>query len=210
MVRIAVLSVLLVIAGLAASADMATRDAFILSCQLFPADATAADFAARFGAANVVEGQVYLGEGEYEAGTILFADVPEQRAEITWQQPAVKRAPKMMRIRGAKSRWRTPQGLTLGLALPTVERLNRRPFRLWGFDWDYGGTTLSWSGGMLSRAESPTCKVWARFSRDEQPRSSEASHLAAQVSGEREFSSGHPGMQAAHAHVGAAGLFWQQ
>ena len=78
------------------------------------------------GPVNVKDAQVYLSEGEYAAGTILFADDPERRAEITWLDSVNKRSPTLIRIqidKGGRTRWRTPQGLTTGLGLAAVERL---------------------------------------------------------------------------------------
>ena len=189
-----------------------SADPFVLSCHEIGVDASAAWFSGRFGPVNVKDAQVYLGEGEYAAGTILFADDPERRAEITWLDSVNKRSPTLIRIqidKGGRTRWRTPQGLTTGLGLAAVERLNRRPFRLSGFDWDYGGTTMSWSGGVLARAETATCGVWARFWYDSDGLSPEQIRLALQVSGSREFSSGHPGMQARVPWVHDVGLHWR-
>jgi hypothetical protein len=183
---------------------------FILSCQSITSDMTASDLSDRFGAANVTDGQIDVGEGFYEPGTIAFADIPERRAEFTWKQAATKRSPDVVWIRGGQSAWQTPGGVTLGLNLTVVERLNRRPFRLLGFGWDNGGTTTSWSGGVLAQAELPMCAIWVRFEEEEESRLTPVElRLYRQVNGEREFSSGHPGMAAARAHVREMGLSWR-
>jgi hypothetical protein len=195
---------------LAVSDSQTAVNSLTLSCRSITSDMTASDLADRFGAANVTDGQIDVGEGFYEPGTIVFADIPEHRAEFTWRQAAAKRAPDTVWIRGEKSAWQTPGGVTLGLSLTVVERLNRRPFRLLGFGWDNGGTTTSWSGGIVARAELPMCAIWVRFEEEEESRLNPvALRLSRQVTGEREFSSGHPGMAAARPHVREMGLSWR-
>lgn len=191
-------------------ASYATADSLLVSCREFGQHLSADDLASRFGASNVSNGQVYVGEGFYEPGTVLFPEIPDQRAEFTWKDVESKRGPKVLRIRGYKSQWRSPQGLTLGLSLSSVERLNRGPFRLRGFGWDYGGTTTSWAGGALAQAELPACVLWARFwEREETSLDVAERRLVRQVLGEREFSSGHPGMQIAAARLRIMGLSWR-
>jgi hypothetical protein len=36
--------------------------------------------------------------------------------------------------------------------LTELEKMNGKPFKLSGFDWDYGGNVLSWNGGKLESA----------------------------------------------------------
>lgn len=194
--------------GLLGQVPAQPRGTFEVSCTTVHASTSRADLVARFGAANIVDDQVYVGEGSYEPATILFGNSPERRAEFIWTTPA-RRVLRFMRISGDKSQWRTPQGLTVGLDLAQVERLNRRPFQLSGFGWDYGGTTTSWSGGVLAQAELPSCTVWARFATGDRL-TEEESRLVGQVQRDEAFSSGHPGMQAAHARVSQIGLGWRQ
>jgi hypothetical protein len=204
--RTLILLVLGVALTVCSTVGVTTQTNFELSCSTMGPSTSVTDLSARLGDANVADGQVYVGEGFYEPGTVLFGNTPEQRAEIIWQDAEAKRAPSSIRVSGDKSQWRTRQGLTLGLDLTEVERLNRRPFRLRGFGWDYGGTTTSWSGGVLVQGELPGCFIWARFGNDEERLTAEESRLFRQVSGEREFASGHPGIQAAHARVRRFGL----
>jgi hypothetical protein len=91
-----------------------------------------------------------------------------------------------------KSLWKTRYGIGLGTSLKDLEKINRRPFRLAGFNWDYGGTVLSWSDGFLEKdfGSNGDKKAFFRLSADH-------SHLADTnlVQGDRDFSSGHPVMQ---------------
>lgn len=147
---------------------------------------------ARFGSSSVATGEIYLGEGFSETGTVLFGDSPENRVEILWRDVDAQSGPKSVRVRGESSRWQTPGGLTLGLTLHAVERLNAKPFRLTGFGTDYEGTQLSWSGGRLGPSSASACAVRVRLRPDD---SGDDKPWYRQVIGDREFSSGHPAMQ---------------
>jgi hypothetical protein len=199
-----ILIALPLIAAMVRTAAVAEQDPFILSCTAFSATLTAAELVARYGASNVKADKIHIGEGEFEDGTVLYPDEPKRRAEILWKERNIQRSPQMIRVTAAESQWRTFQGLALGLTLREVEKLNRRPFRLSGFGWDYGGTTIRWSGGALESKGSKDCNVWARF--QSEPSTPAEVRLARQVMGDKEFSSGHPGMQASNARVYQFGL----
>jgi hypothetical protein len=192
--------------AVARAADMREEGALILSCTSFSRNFTAADIVARYGSSNIKTDKIYVGEGEYEDGMMLYSDEPKRRAELLWEEQDNKQFLRMIRITGAGSQWQTSQGLRLGLTLRAVEKLNRRPFRLAGFGWDYGGTTISWSGGALESKGPKDCSVWARFRPG--PSSPAGTRLLSQVIGDRNFSSGHPGMQASNARVYEFGLYF--
>ena len=82
---------------------------------------------------------------------------------------------------------------------PELERINRKPFRLAGFDWDYSGTVLSWNSGVLEGVfgSEGRKKVFLRLIYSTDPAPPE--HRA--VQGDRSFSSGHPAMQKINPHV---------
>ena len=175
------------------SIDARARASRVLDCDsAFRATDDAVSLAERFGAAAVAKGDIYLGEGFSEVGTILFGQSERDRVEILWKDVFGQREPRSVRIRGQGSNWRTPTGVSLGDDLRRIERLNGRPFRLAGFGWDYSGTQLSWAGGRLERPPSASCSTRARM-RPEQTKDTQDWYR--QVIGYREFSSGHPAMQ---------------
>jgi hypothetical protein len=184
-----------VVALTTVGAGAAPADTRLLDCSVFPVDATAARLVARFGREQVADGAVEVGEGESEPGTIVFPDSGDSKVEIIWHDAVGRSRPQRVFVRTAASRWRSATGLRIGLDLQRVERINRKPFRLLGFGWDYGGTVSSWSGGALDHDRDAPCYVSAAFN----PAASDATDrmsIEAQVLGEREFSSGHPAMQA--------------
>jgi len=114
------------------------------------AHTTRADLVRTYGAANVVDKDVDVGEGETEPGTVIFPNDPERLIEILWKDPEKKTLPASAQLSGAKSRWKTAHNISLGTSLKDLERLNGRPFKLAGFGWDYSGTVLSWENGSLA------------------------------------------------------------
>jgi hypothetical protein len=188
--------------GASANQESAAAESRVLNCEsVFTRDMRATTLVKQFGAANVTDGEISIGEGDTAPGTILFAKSPEERVEILWRDRRGRRLPQSVWIRGQKSRWTTPGGLTLGQDLRTVSRLNGRTFRLLGFGWDYEGTVASWSGGTLSRLGSQGCIVRARLRPDPGKDDAERQRWLKQVAGDREFPSTHAAMQALNPRV---------
>ena len=162
------------------------------------AQTTEAGLTRTYGKANVVAQAVDLGEGETELGTTLFPADPVRQVEILWKDPLGKRWPKRVQISGGKSLWRTVHGISLGTTLKNLEQLNRKPFLLTGFDWDYSGTVVSWNNGALGQELDHPGRVLLRLmpSHDHSQRLDYSS-----VEGDRDFSSRHPAMQKLHPAV---------
>jgi hypothetical protein len=56
-----------------------------------------------FGASNVVDQDVDVGEGETVPGTVLFPKDPKLPIEILWKDPDKKTQPSLPRLRGARA-----------------------------------------------------------------------------------------------------------
>ncbi len=181
----------------------AQGEPLVFSCSIFSRDSSEADLRARFGATNVTTAPVPWGgaEGDYNEGTVLFAETTDARVEILWKERNARRTPEWVSVRGKHSRWRSAGGITLGTDLLTIEKLNRRPFRLIGFGSDVSGTVMSWSGGRLEVKDTNNCRVRVRLSPELGPEQRYANRLLGQLMGEREYSSGHPAMQSLNAKV---------
>ena len=160
----------------------------------FPPTISAAELVRRFGRENVTTETIFLGEGESTSGTVLFARNTEKRLEIVWQDSAGQRLPSMIRVQGESgSLWVTSEGITLTTRLRTLERLNGKPFRLFGFGFDGSGMVKTWSGGKLEGSGGGSCRL--RMGLDAIARDATDRRLASQVTGDHEFSSAHPAMQ---------------
>src|SRR5215467_814787 len=151
--------VLLVLRFLFASVQIPDANSWTISADgrsaAITATTTQTDLQRMYGPENVKDGEIQIGEGEVESGTVVFPDDPLKRIDVLWADPE-KRVPKSLYVGGThsdasadKSLWRTNYGITLGTTLLELERINRKPFFLAGFDWDYSGTVLSWNSGVL-------------------------------------------------------------
>ncbi len=148
-----------------------------------------------YGSRNVRRASIDVGEGETERGTILFPGTPDA-VEILWKRPFSH--PLCLIISSPKTRWRTTERITVGTTAEKIERINRFPFRLTGFSWDYEGRSMSWGKGKLAKELVldflPTCKV------------SVADERA--VTGDGIFSSAHPSMLRKKLTVVSIRIFW--
>jgi hypothetical protein len=151
------------------------------------------------GRENVADGEVNVGEGEMEPGTILYSNDPTRTLQIIWKDAKTRTAPKRVQLTGDASKWKTVSNVTLGTSLKELERLNRRPFRLLGFGWDYSGTVTSWSDGELSVAVSHKRALHSLIPSDLDGEL--YATVGGQVRGDREYSSGHPAMQSLNPRV---------
>jgi hypothetical protein len=150
----------------------------------------------RYGDSNVVAGVVNVGEGQTEAGTILFPRDSARRLAILWADSSRRTHPTRVEVDGSPTRWMVIPGVSLGTSLAELERLNGKPFRLFGMDFDYSGTVDSWEGGRLDSLWRPAAGsrhlVWLRL----QPENTSAdAALAAKVVGERVFPSSDSAMR---------------
>ena len=150
---------------------------------------TEAELTAAHGAGAVRAIDVQIGEGDTAPGTVLFPDDSTRRLEILWGDAAGRRHPARIILRGERSEWTLARGVTLGMTLRDVERLNAGPFRLAGFSGDYGGVVIDWDAGAL---KGPLDGATLYFTPE---RSQEELAAYAEVIGDREFSSAHAAMQ---------------
>jgi len=111
------------------------------------------DLVRMFGAVNVVDQNVDVGDGELQSATFLFPKDPERRLEILWKDPDSKTSPQSADILGEKSRWHTIHGITLGTPASDLEHFNGRPFRfsLTNDGTDMAAELISWRGGLLEK-----------------------------------------------------------
>lgn len=117
--------------------------------------------------------------------TVLFPKDPKRRLEVWWQN-ANRTGLYLIDIAG-KSVWVAPKGLRLGLTLEQVEKLNRKPFKLKGFDAAGVASVADWDGGELASLPGG-CKASASV------RAKEKS-TAAELPAKDEYSSSDPAMR---------------
>lgn len=100
-----------------------------------------------YGLGAVVRDSVYVGEGFFEPGTLVFPNTAAE-LEIIWQDTSA-RCPRYVIARKPKAPWTTLGGVRIGALLRDVVRENGRAFKFSGFDWDYQGYVTEWGGGTL-------------------------------------------------------------
>jgi hypothetical protein len=106
----------------------------------------------RYGESNVVEQAVDLGEGQTEGGAVIFANDPAHRAFVYFIDGNSANPLSAIYVRDVGSSWTGPFGIRIGMPSTELERLNGKPFRFLGFDWDYGGYVSHWTDGSLANA----------------------------------------------------------
>jgi hypothetical protein len=181
----------------ACCAALAAAPAFAdeIDCEaVFTRDATHEKIAASFGADNVKIDDIPGAEGEVLTGTIVYPDDPNRRLEVAWQDEAMRDPIVMVTER---SGWRVG-GVKIGLSLAELEALNGGPFKLYGFDWDYGGMITDWGGGALAKPLRGGCALSVQLHRaDDVP-----DEVADKAAGDAEFSSADSDVQALRPVVG--------
>lgn len=102
-----------------------------------------------FGAKNVKHQTVHVAEGETADGTVIYPNDAKRRVSFIWKDAKKRDVVEVIRLEDKPSLWHLPNQITTGTTLVQLEKLNGKPFKLSGFDWDYGGNVLSWNGGKL-------------------------------------------------------------
>lgn len=152
-------------------------------------DATEDSLRAIYGDDRVESVLVARGEGFVCKGSRVIFDNGEF-LEVTWLDTESKASPDSIYVKGES--WRTGDGIGLGINLQEIEKINGKPFRLLGFEWDYGGTITSWEGGNL---EGQPGEMWIALTPDQEAYQQTSGNEAGQVAGDSEFLSDHPVMR---------------
>lgn len=154
------------------------------------------------GTEHVRRDTIFIGEGEYRIGTTLFKGTADE-AQILWQDTLKYARPELVRLIPATnpddSQWLVEGGLRVGASLKEVEKLNGKPFELYGFGWDYGGTVSDWKGGKLTYSTSGKTYLGAIFVYDYNETEQDA--IAEKVMGDATFLSSNPAMQQLNPHI---------
>jgi hypothetical protein len=169
------------------------------SCEAFPRDTGEAQLIARYGRENVRPAGIVGWDDGPQDGTVVFPDDEGLKLEIIWADPGSRHRIDTIRTRGLAGRWRSPDGITVGMALKTIEQRNGWPFRLsrfWGEG--YPGQVLSWGNGRFTANVPGGCSVYIYLLPPEGVAIDRAVRRQLNV---RELSSGHPAMQAVNPRV---------
>jgi hypothetical protein len=124
------------------------------------AKSTRANLVQMFGTNNVEDGNPEMDDDPTESRTFVSFPQPNQTVDIVWA--AGMKGTRIQTILLSQnppfdSKWHTVDGITLGTTLQQLEKLNKRPFALAGFDWDESGVVTSWRGGALHQKLETSC-----------------------------------------------------
>ena len=166
------------------------------------ASTTHADLVRMFGASNVTDGNVTVTDAGPEPGSIVFQRDPTKSLTILWNkdkpQPHISYVIVCQSPLPKSCRWHTPMGpyeIAFGTTLKILERINGRPFRLYGFGWDYGGLISFWNDGRLERLRTACPTLGIRVAASAVGPSGKESQAYKKMSGDREYWSSDPAMQ---------------
>ncbi|QIP12720.1 hypothetical protein G8759_08820 [Spirosoma aureum] len=108
---------------------------------------------------------LYGAEGEEFLGATLYKGTADE-VQVIFTDNEKRTRPQTVLIRPkrfddeglpipdvAPTRWVTASGLRIGTTLKELEKRNGKPFKIWGFEWDYGGMVSSWQGGKLTSSD---------------------------------------------------------
>jgi hypothetical protein len=138
---------------------------------------------------NIDFAEVDTGSGKTMA-SIIFPTDPKRRHEVWWSDQNKRKDTYLIAING-HSTWAGPGGLRLGLSIADLEKLNRKPFKLKGFDKDGIASVTDWDGGTLA-ALPGGCKAGVYLHADAKA----AATAVAALPADREFSSADPALRA--------------
>lgn len=88
-----------------------------------------------YGEANLKDGQIPVGEGFTQVGTIV-AQGTDHQFTLLWLNP---QRTKPLLAQDLGPAWKTPEGLAVDLPYTDLQAILGK-FVVYGFEWDYGGT----------------------------------------------------------------------
>ena len=156
------------------------------------------DLVKAFRSNNVVYREVDGAAGQKIKASVLYPDDPKARLEFVWSDEKARRRPLLIKAKD-QSAWTTTHGVRIGMPLAEVEQVNGKPFKLSGFDWDYGGRVTDWQGGALSKPQRGGCTIAVEFVH---PEDAPEANLT-KVTGDSEFLSDNADIRAVEPYVGA-------
>lgn len=165
--------------------------AHVVACTgIFSKESNHLRLAMTFDYKNVTFADVDADGGAKVQATIVFPNDPKRRLEVWWSNPAERSGIYLIDIKG-KSSWGAPGGMRLGFNLVQLEKLNKKPFKLKGFDKNGVATVSDWDGGALASLAGG-CKSGVSLTADPKAPADEVSALSA----DKEYSSADPAIRA--------------
>jgi hypothetical protein len=162
----------------------------VVACSgIFGKDSNHLRLAMTFEYKNVTFADVDANGGAKVKASIVFPNDPKRRLEVWWSNPAERSGTYLIDIKG-KSTWGAPGGMRLGLNLMQLEKLNKKPFKIKGFDKSGVASVSDWDGGALALLPGG-CKSGVSLTAD--PKAS--ADAVGAMSADKEYSSSDPALR---------------
>jgi hypothetical protein len=204
-------SIGVIVGSLALAASIALAEpaasAGVIKCEAktFGRSTSRVDLVKAFGANNVVDEEIDSGASEKIKASVLYPNDPKARLEFIWSDQKARRRPAAIRAKDQSS-WASANGIRIGMAIADIEKMNGKPFKLSGFDWDLGGRVTDWQGGALGKPLRGGCILGVEFVH---PEDAPDANLT-KVTGDREFSSDNEDMRAVEPFVGTVTISYSK
>lgn len=165
-------------AALAAFSLAQAAEPTAIACEgPFAKDATEETLKAAFGADNVVYKTVPGPEGTETNASVIYPNDPSKMVTVNWWDEEKRALPSNISVSFAPKddaasaadywataiAWSSVQGVKIGATIEEIQTLNGKPFKISGFEWDYGGFAVNWDGGKLETPEGSDCHLMVRF-----------------------------------------------
>jgi hypothetical protein len=166
------------------------RGAHVVACTgVFAKASNALRLALAYDYKNVVLADVPADGGTKVKASVVFPNNPKFRLEVWWSNPAETSGIYLIDIKD-KSTWIGPEGMRLGLDLAQLEKLNKKPFKLKGFDKKGVATVSDWDDGALATLPGG-CKSGVMLTADAKASADAVSAMSA----DKEYSSADPALR---------------
>jgi len=109
---------------------------------------TESDLKRVFGAANVLHEALMVRDADPYPGLVIYSR-PHYHPSNRLLEVIPDGQGRAHSVSISSQRWRTSSGIRLGMTASELEQINGKPFRLYGFGWDFQGGVMSWEGGKL-------------------------------------------------------------
>jgi hypothetical protein len=149
-------------ASLASAQQPAASPPLTITCSgPFAKDSSHARLQQAFGATNVAIQKIDGAEGETFEASVLYRSEPLKRLEVAWNDDKKRSGLSSASVK-KPSTWTGPEGIHVGMTVEEVAAANGQPFKLNGFEWDYGGYVVDLKGKLATLPGG--CSMTLRFS----------------------------------------------
>lgn len=110
---------------------------------------TEEDLVTFFGSDAVSRGEISIPSGKKEACTFVYKGTENELAIVF--KDATRTKIKAIYFTKAEGKWQSPEGLSVGMSVDELIKLNEAPIAFYGFDWEYSGVINSWKKGNIDK-----------------------------------------------------------